>query len=382
MNKKNKSNIILYVAHHTAKLGYSTGIERTVRKVAKYLIDSGKIVVPVGYNIDTKQIYILDNDELDRLSWFNGPSVDSWERNNSIDYYLGKADYCICGELLYNGNENVIDRLSSIKKYSIFYDVVPIELPQMYGEYWKYAHYRYLEKLPKYDKVFSISEFSKNEYFRLIDDKTINMEVILLPNHYDDWPTIDEKINNSKDITIFSIATFNPRKNHKTLVKAFYLAHKILKDDGYNLKLNLIGKNSPDYSDITDYVIKYSKLCNINYIGEANSDDVVYENYKDADFTIYPSLYEGYGLPVVESVFFNTPCISSNTSSMPEITKNGGCLTFDPNSVKELTDLIILLSKNSEKRRELVREMQSIKKRTWKDYVSDIIEGIERDIYE
>jgi glycosyltransferase involved in cell wall biosynthesis len=67
---------------------------------------------------------------------------------------------------------------------------------------------------------------------------------------------------------------------------------------------------------------------------------------------------------------------------MLEITKNGGCLTFDPGNVEQLKDLIILLSTNSEKRRELVREMQNIKKRTWKDYVSDIIESIEKDIYE
>jgi glycosyltransferase involved in cell wall biosynthesis len=382
MNKENKSNIVLYLAHHTAYLGHNTGIPRTVRKVAKYLIDSGKLLVPIGYSPETKNIYILNDDQLDRLSWFDGPSISDWERSNSIDYYLKKADFYISMELLYDGNENIVDELSYIKKYSVFYDLIPIELPHMYGEVWRQVHHKYIEKLRNYDKVFSISEFSKNEYFRLIDDKTINMEVITLPNSYEDWPMVDEKINNSKDITIFNVSTLDPRKNHKTLVKAFYMAHEILKDDGYNIKLNLIGKNYLHYSDITDYVMKYSKLCNINYIGKADSDNIVFENYRDADFTIYPSFYEGYGLPIIESIYFNTPCISSNTSSMLEITKNGGCLTFDPGNVEQLKDLIILLSTNSEKRRELVREMQNIKKRTWKDYVSDIIESIEKDIYE
>jgi glycosyltransferase involved in cell wall biosynthesis len=381
-NIKNKSDIVLYVCYNILEVPSNTGVPRVVRSVAKNLIEYGKRIVPIGYDKDTKNIYILNDEQLDIVSRCGGPEPSTWERTHTIDYYLNNADYALILELLYNGNENIIDDLKNIKKYIVFYDILPIALPEMYGQTWVKGHYKYLKKAKKCNKIFSISEFSKNEYLKLIDNNIDNIETVSLPNYYSEWPSVEEKVNDTKNINIFSIGTIEKKKNHKTLLKAFYMAEQELKKDGYNLQLNLLGKNYSNFDDIEDYINEYKKISNIVWHDTVADEKEVYEFYKNADFTIYPSFYEGYGLPIVESLFLNTPCISSNTTSMPEITKDGGCLTFDPNNVEELRDLIILLSTNSKKRRKLVREMQGIKKRTWKDYVSDIIESIEKDIYE
>ena len=82
------------------------------------------------------------------------------------------------------------------------------------------------------------------------------------------------------------------------------------------------------FDDVDDYELKYL--------------------YSKAHFSIYPSLYEGYGIPILESLLCGTPVIASNTSSMPEVGE-GLAKLVDPNSISELKLLISNLSSKKER---------------------------------
>lgn len=73
-----------------------------------------------------------------------------------------------------------------------------------------------------------------------------------------------------------------------------------------------------------------------------------------AEIFVFPSLYEGFGLPVLEAMSCGTPVISSNRSSIPEIAGSAGILV-DPTDVQALADQIVYLLRNGEERRRLSR---------------------------
>ncbi len=69
---------------------------------------------------------------------------------------------------------------------------------------------------------------------------------------------------------------------------------------------------------------------------------------------VFPSLYEGFGLPMLEAMNLGVPVIASNTASLPEV---GGdaCIYFDPNSATELSEKMSILIDNTEKRKEMIK---------------------------
>lgn len=104
------------------------------------------------------------------------------------------------------------------------------------------------------------------------------------------------------------------------------------------------------------------------------SDFELSELYRHADFTVFPSLHEGWGLPVGESLWHGTPCITSNQSSMPEV---GGALCdyVDPKSVDSIADAVELYIRNRQHRDERASAIKRANFRTWKDFARQVLDA-------
>ena len=371
-----KTKPILYFCGHTASYTANTGIQRTTRFLAKALQDLGEKLVPIGFNDSNQELYILDDSELKYLSKFNGPYIDKWEKINSIESYLKSGEFILIPELLqaYDGfAKKVYNKMGDIKKYIIFYDAIPIILNSIYDYKWHDSHMSYMNEIMESDGIISISNYSEEGYKKIIKNNNINIKTIPLPNQFIvDDKKIPEKNNKTKNIEILTVSTVEGRKNHKLLIRAFLMARRELEPLGYNLNLNLVGATSPIWKEHSDFVLYAQQTGHIKW-HRIVDDETLFKLYEEADFTIYPSLYEGFGLPIVESLHFNTPCISSNSSSMIEIAKNGGCVLFDPNNQEDLKEQIIYLAKNKEIRHELVNEIKKIPRYSWEDYANNIL---------
>jgi glycosyltransferase involved in cell wall biosynthesis len=141
---------------------------------------------------------------------------------------------------------------------------------------------------------------------------------------------------------ILSVGKIEPRKNIKRLIEAFQQSK--LKDT----ELIIIGPLGWDEKEIM------KTQPHIRFLGYIN-DTELYSFYTNALFFVYPSLYEGFGLPIVEAMNFGCPVASSNTSSMKEITQDYGVL-FDPENVASVKDAIISLSSNEDLRNKLSKK--------------------------
>src|SRR5262249_35659776 len=132
-------------------------------------------------------------------------------------------------------------------------------------------------------------------------------------------------------INIISLGTIEPRKNHYKLLQAFNAVCAARPD--LDLRLTLIGNRYPVAPRKLERLIERNPR--IQYPGPIPDEDL-FASYRQSHFTLFPSLEEGYGLPIVESLWFGKPCLCANFGAMAETAAGGGCLMIDVRSVKEL----------------------------------------------
>lgn len=148
---------------------------------------------------------------------------------------------------------------------------------------------------------------------------------------------------------ILFVGTIEPRKNIEVLVEAFEKFHNSQKSD---LDLVLVGKFGWLYKPIIERINKSPIKNRIHLLNYVPLDDLV-RIYKLAEFLVYPSIYEGYGVPVLEAMASGTAVITSNSSSLVEIAGDSA-IFFDPSNSEQLKDQIIMLSKDSTLRKFLI----------------------------
>jgi len=161
---------------------------------------------------------------------------------------------------------------------------------------------------------------------------------------------------------ILSVGTVEPRKNIVSLIKAF----KILKDKHrIDSKLVIAGCRGWKTSDLLSEYRKLNFNSNeIVFLGFVSDDDMP-KLYSGAEIFVFPSLYEGFGLPVLEAMSCGCPVITSNVSSLPEVVGNAG-ISIDTNNEKILAYKMDALLNDSNKRTQLsVRGLERTKLFSW-----------------
>lgn len=240
----------------------------------------------------------------------------------------------------------------------------------------KYKNFIIPYSIKNSTKIITISENSKRDlikYFPHCEDK---VEVI-----YPGRPNIN-RVSNKDEIDkvkkrykifgnyILHVGTIEPRKNIKRLVKAYKLLLRENKDFK-DIKLVLIGKKGWLYKEIFDEI---GELLNdkIIYLGYVEQKDIPIL-YSGAEFFIYPSLYEGFGLPPLEAMTCGVPVIVSNSSSLPEVVGDAG-LYINPYDIETIKEAMSKLLTNKNLKEQMINKGYSqIKKFDWENSVSKIM---------
>jgi len=129
-----------------------------------------------------------------------------------------------------------------------------------------------------------------------------------------------------------------PNKNVERIIEAV---------DGLNIKLIILGKHEEKYEKkLLQHNIDYK------YISNLNSEEMK-NLYKVVDILIFPSLFEGFGMPIIEAQAMGTPVLTSNLSSMPEVSGDGA-LFVNPYSVNDIKEGIVKLIEDSSYRSKLI----------------------------
>lgn len=144
---------------------------------------------------------------------------------------------------------------------------------------------------------------------------------------------------------IITVSTIEVRKNHITLVKAW---HELLKQNMlHNHKLVIIGKWGWKVEPLKQYLEENNELQEHIVILNNIDDNNLASLYKNCSFTVFPSVAEGYGLPVVESLYYHKLCIVSDNPVMKEVCGKS-CCYFDTFDVQDLTNKLSHYLQNPE----------------------------------
>ncbi len=148
---------------------------------------------------------------------------------------------------------------------------------------------------------------------------------------------------------IFSIGTVQPRKNYGRLIQA--LAR--IRASGFDIQLVIAGGRGWLEDSIYDTIHQEKMQDHVHFIGFVDEDDLP-SLYHGALCLAFPSLYEGFGLPILESMACGTPVITSNISSLPEVAGDAATI-INPYDVEELAHSIGQLIQNQNLRETLIK---------------------------
>ena len=169
-----------------------------------------------------------------------------------------------------------------------------------------------------------------------------------------------QKKYNLPDQFLLHVATIEPRKNLSRLLAAF----KSLLLDWPDLRLVLIGKKGWLYQDFFQKLRTLGLEERVIFPGYIDEADLP-ACYQLAELFVFPSLYEGFGLPPLEAMACGTPVVSSNSSSLPEIVGEAGLL-FDPTDTAALTETVRCVLSDADLRADLSRRgLQQAQKFSW-----------------
>ena len=207
-----------------------------------------------------------------------------------------------------------------------------------------------LKSLPKkkvfsnIDHFFCISNNTKNDlmdYYN-IDEKKIT--VTYLANSIKNYNSLK---NNSKKPYFLYVGSRKRYKNFKIILESYSKLPEIME----NFDIICFGGGKFLKEEI-EYMNQLSiDLNKVHY--KDGSDEVLSSLYTYSEALIYPSKYEGFGLPILEAMSLGCPVISSNTSSLPEVYGHAA-LTFSPESIEDLMQCLIKITTNDDLKKKLI----------------------------
>jgi len=227
------------------------------------------------------------------------------------------------------------------RSVTTFHDISIFTCPQYHTK--DRVHYMkkaLLESLHSASLILTVSEFSRKEiidYFNYPAEKVITTKLACSdsykPRDEIECRSILDKYQLAWQGYSLYIGTMEPRKNIKGLLQAYEMLPAELRS---RYPIVLSGYRGWEDSNLWRIVDKGTREGWIQYLGYVPDHDLPYL-YAAAKIFVYPSFYEGFGLPVLEAMSCGVPVVCSNVSSLPEVIGDAG-LASDPNDVYALRD--------------------------------------------
>jgi glycosyltransferase involved in cell wall biosynthesis len=259
------------------------------------------------------------------------------------------------GRLLWSPNNT--GPIATHRQVCTIHDLAPLDNPEWFSPRFS-AWYRWL--MPRLARrvahLIAVSEFTRIRVVESLGVKPEKVTVIphgidqlFFPRPEEEICTTRRKLNIPRSRYFLFVSSLEPRKNLSRLLLAWERAQRKLPDDMW---LVIAGaKGRPQV--FSDTPIKKDLPPRVHFTGYV-AEECLPALYSGAVALVYPSLYEGFGFPPLESMACGTPVIASNTTSLPEVTADAAILV-DPLEVDEIISAIALVGTDPVLRSDLSR---------------------------
>jgi glycosyltransferase involved in cell wall biosynthesis len=242
------------------------------------------------------------------------------------------------------------------KKVITIHDLIPYIMPETVGRGYLL---KFLREVPSVleccDGIITVSEWSKKDILKFfpIDENKIHVTPLAADLKYkpldkDYCRYVLQKNFSIKKPYILYVGGFSPRKNVRSLIMAFARVCREL-DKDYNLVI--LGSLKDEGNVLKELADKLNMSSRIHFTGFV-AEEYLPLLYNSCEVFVYPSLYEGFGLPPLEAMSCGAPVITSNVSSIPEVVEDAGIL-IDPYDTSNLIEALGNVLSNGPLREEL-----------------------------
>lgn len=230
-------------------------------------------------------------------------------------------------------------------------------------------------------RTVTVSEHTRQEVIRYLGVPDPR-RIIPIHSGADHFPTPDPRTDHEADACpvlqgygisspyLLSLAMSFPHKNLERLLQAF---HRLIKrPETDRLFLVLTGQTGPGHASLVKAVQQLDLVERVHLTGYVAQAEVLHF-LRHCRFFVFPSLYEGFGFPVLEAMSQGVPVLSSSGSSLPELVGDGAVL-FDPRSIEALEQAMILYLNNPALRAAMVRRgFEQVKRFRWDDTARQVL---------
>jgi glycosyltransferase involved in cell wall biosynthesis len=253
---------------------------------------------------------------------------------------------------------------------AIFHDATDLRLTSVYHNRGRKSR-PYIESLALFDLVLCVSEEARDDLHSLWKEYGCTAT----ETRVEPWPgelegAVHQPGGDARSNLVVYVSSFHARKNHLTLLRA---AEKLWQQ-GLSFELHLVGRSAGLPLNKIVRKIWHLQLGGrpLRWLRHVD-DKTLLREYRDCRFTVYPSLMEGYGLPIVESLLHGKPCICGDNGALGEVAHGGGCLIVDQTSAESLAGGIEKLLKDRQLYARLSDEARARRFRSWADYVDKFL---------
>ena len=335
-----------------------TGVGKYIIRLAEGLVARGVRPVLLYHREPKYPVEGIEREVIpgnNRFLW-EQVSLPKFLNQNKFDIYHATWNYGI--PLLFRG-----------KSVLTLNDVIPLMWP-------RYFCGRNIVNLPEYltsllisfkktDKIIAISRTTANDAIKIFPP--IRNKTVVIHDGVDS-PLSDKKRHLHEKVYLVYFGGIDKRKNIKGLIRAYHQSKAKERHD-----LVIIGKHSDQFSDLINKLGLENKVRLVGYVSEEEK----YIWLSAAAALIYPSFYEGFGIPPLEAMSVGTPVICSNTSSLPEIVGEAALL-INPYNITEITKAIDRITEDKDLRQALrVKGLKQVKKYSWDKMVEETIKVYE-----
>ena len=240
-----------------------------------------------------------------------------------------------------------------IKKIVTIHDLIFLRFPQYYSFFDRKIHFwKFKKAAEQADLIIAISEQTKRDIIQFLKVPEEKIRVIYQGCHQAFKANQSEEFLNAVNVKynlperfILNVGTIEERKNLLNIVKAV---------NGTEIPFIVIGKKTKYFNKVQNF-LKTNKLESQVQLLENVSMEELAAIYKLADIFVYPSLFEGFGIPVIEALFSETSVITSNVSCLPEAA-GPDSVYIDPTNFEDIKAKINFLWDNESERNRRARK--------------------------
>ncbi|MAU37272.1 MAG: glycosyl transferase family 1 [Flavobacteriales bacterium] len=351
----------------------------SVRVLSQYFPKNKYVLYTTKKNINTKTSFINSRDNIvvqQPQSLFSKNFTKYWRSKGIIkDLISDKIE-------IYHGLSNELPigiEKTTIKSVVTIHDLIFIRYPHLFKAIDRIIYYKkFKSSCHRADKIIAVSEQTKNDIIQFFNISSDKIKVVYQGCNKIFQKKINDKTKQlttkkyklPKDYLLY-VGTIEERKNLLTILKTL----KELPE----YKLVIIGEGKSYKKKCLRFISKYNLSNRVFFLQRLTIKEMA-AIYQSANIMIYPSVFEGFGIPIIEALFSRVPVITSKGSCFSEA---GGPHSkyIDPLSVFEMKEAIIEIQKSSEKRKFMIENGVQYAKKFTDDKIAKNLTSIYNKIY-